>query len=289
LVVASSDLSHYQDDVTARAHDERTATAILEGRADDVGPQDACGCLAIRGLLLAATRRGLAPRLLGLTTSAPSSGDAQRVVGYGAFAFGPPAPLGDVDRDWLVALARRAIEVELATGKPYPLDDAEVPTRVRAPGAAFVTLERGPELLGCIGSLEPRRPLWHDVARNARAAAFDDPRFAPLTAAELAMAQVEVSVLSHLEEIPAGDAGAVEASVRPGVDGILLEGAGHRGTFLPAVWAKLPDPATFVDHLVQKAGLPSWPPGARAWRYTVDEFADAPGSPAATATERAQP
>ena len=65
--------------------------------------------------------------------------------------------------------------------------------------------------------------------------------------------------------------------MRPGVDGVVLEGAGHRGTFLPAVWAKLPDPATFVGHLVEKAGLPAWPAGARAWRYTVDEFADAPG------------
>jgi hypothetical protein len=307
LLVASSDLSHYQDDVTARAHDVRTATAILEGRAGDVGPQDACGCLAIQGLLLAATRRGLAPRLLGLTTSAPTSGDAERVVGYGAFAFAPPEPLADAERRWLVALARRAIEYELTTGAPYPLDDAEVPERVRVPGASFVTLERGRELLGCIGSLEPRRALWHDVALNARAAAFDDPRFAPLTAVHMAAAQVEVSVLSHLEEIPAGDPQAVEASVRPGVDGVVLEGAGRRGTFLPAVWAKLPDPDVFVDHLVQKAGLPAWPAGARAWRYTVDVAVDvgpaspapapvpgssgstAPADPAATATERAQP
>ena len=87
------------------------------------------------------------------------------------------------------------------------------------------------------------------MALNARAAAFDDPgsrRSRP----SIAVAQVEVSVLSHLEEIPAGDPQAVEASVRPGVDGVVLEGAGRRGTFLPAVWAKLPDPEVFVDHLV---------------------------------------
>jgi AmmeMemoRadiSam system protein B/AmmeMemoRadiSam system protein A len=303
LVVASSDLSHYQDDVTARAHDERTATAILECRADDVGPQDACGCLPIRGLLLTATRRGLTPRLLDLTTSAPATGDADRVVGYGAFAFGPPEPLTDADRQWLVALARRAIEYELQSDALYPLSDAEVPLRARAPGAAFVTLERGSELLGCIGSLEAGRPLWHDVARNARAAAFDDPRFPPVTAAEVASMQVEVSVLSRLVEIPAAEREDVERQVRPGVDGVVLAAGTHRGTFLPAVWAKLPDPETFLGQLVRKAGLTGgWPAGARAWRYTVDEFTEAsspapapPLSPpsaadaAATATERAHP
>lgn len=298
LLVASSDLSHYQDDATARAHDERTTTAILEGRADDVGPHDACGCLPIRGLLLAAARRGLAPRLLDLTTSAPASGDAERVVGYGAFAFGPPDPLHDAARHWLAALARRAVEHELATGDVYPLDDVEVPRRVRAPGASFVTLERGSELLGCIGSLEPRRPLWHDVARNARAAAFDDPRFPALTGADLAGARVGVSVLSRLEEIPAAAPEDVEREVRPGVDGVVLAAGSHRGTFLPTVWDKLPDPDAFLGQLVRKAGLARWPRDARAWRYTVDEFVDAPSPPsppptgpagvAATATDRAQ-
>lgn len=308
LVVASSDLSHYQDDVTARAHDERTATAILEGRADDVGPHDACGCLPIRGLLLAATRRGLAPRLLDLTTSALATGDAERVVGYGAFAFGPPEPLTAADRHWLLALARRAIDYELATGSAYPLDDAEVPLRARAPGACFVTLERGSELLGCIGSLEPRRPLWHDVARNARAAAFEDPRFPAQTGAALGAVRVDVSVLSHLVEIPGEGREDVERQVRPGVDGVVLAAGPHRGTFLPAVWDKLPDRDAFLDQLVRKAGLTGhWPEGARAWRYTVDEFTDespspavpsepvAPAEPAdpadsaATATDRAQP
>ena len=218
-----------------RRHRPRPRRAHGDGHPRGAGPTtsgryDACGCMPIRGLLLAAARRGLAPRLLGMTTSAPTSGDAERVVGYGAFAFGPPAPLDDTDRHWLVALARRAIEYELATGEPYPLDDAEVPERVRAPGAAFVTLERGDELLGCIGSLEPRRPLWHDVARNARAAAFDDPRFAPLTAAELAGAQVEVSVLSH--------AGGDPRRRRRGGRGVGAPGCRRRGAGGAAIGAR---------------------------------------------------
>ena len=286
LLVISSDLSHYHDDATARARDERTATAILEERTEDIGPRDACGCLPIRGALVAAHRRGLIPRRLDLSTSADTSGDRDRVVGYGAFALVPRSPLDDAERGWLAALARRAIAHELGTGDAYPLADRDVPERLRPPGASFVTLELGDRLLGCIGSLEARRPLWQDVARNARAAAFDDPRFAPLTLAELGEATVEISVLSPLEELDAHDRHDVERQVRPGVDGVLLAAGGHRGTFLPAVWAKLPEPEAFVGQLVRKAGLPGngWPAETRVWRYTTDEFADPPGAE----TSRAQ-
>ncbi|HLM65721.1 MAG TPA: AmmeMemoRadiSam system protein B [Acidimicrobiales bacterium] len=279
LIVASSDLSHYLDDATARARDAATATAILEERIDDIGPYDACGCLPIRGLLAAARGRGWVPRRLDLSTSADTSGEPDRVVGYGAFAVGEPPPLGEEDRRWLSALARRAIEHELGTGDAYPMADADVPERVRPPGASFVTLEEGDRLLGCIGSLEPRRPLWQDVARNARAAAFDDPRFPPLTPRQLGTTKVEISVLSHLVEIPAHARHEVERAVRPGVDGVLLAAGDHRGTFLPAVWEKLPEPDRFVGQLVRKAGLPGeWPSHTRAWRYTTDEFTDPPSS-----------
>src|SRR5690606_1727862 len=86
---------------------------------------------------------------------------------------------------WLLARARSAIAHELATGEPDPLDDDDVPERLRSPGCSFVTLEREGELAGCIGTLQPSRPLWRDVARNARGAAFADPRFPPLAAGDL--------------------------------------------------------------------------------------------------------
>lgn len=278
VIVVSSDLSHYLDDHSARERDERTANAILEERIADIGPHDACGCVPIRGLLLAGRSRRLIPRRLGLSTSADATGDTSRVVGYGAFALVPPLPLDEDDRRWLCALARRAIEHELGTGTAYPMADEDVPDRLRPPGASFVTLEQGDQLLGCIGSLEPRQPLWQDVARNARAAAFEDPRFAPLTPDALRATKVEISVLSALEELPAVGREEVERRVRPGVDGVLLAASGHRGTFLPAVWAKLPEPANFVDQLVRKAGLAegAWPPDMRVWRYTTDEFTDPP-------------
>jgi len=272
-IVVSSDLSHYLDEASARQRDRSTATAVLEGRAADIGPHEACGCLPIGGLLTAAVGHGLAPQLLDLRTSADTAGEPSRVVGYGSFALRPPPTLSDDDRAWLLDLAKRAIDHELRHGEPDPLADVDVPVTLRRPGATFVTLERDTELLGCIGSLDPRRPLWRDVARNARGAAFDDPRFAALAAGDLAGVSVEVSVLSPLQPLPAPSLEAVAASLRPGIDGLVLSAGGRRGTFLPDVWDKIPEPEAFVRELVRKARWSEpWVDGAKAWRYTTTSF-----------------
>jgi AmmeMemoRadiSam system protein B len=87
-VVVSTDLSHYLDVDAARLADRRTADAVVGRRADLIGPADACGCFALRGLLEHAARIGASVRLLDLRTSADTAGGRERVVGYGAFAAG---------------------------------------------------------------------------------------------------------------------------------------------------------------------------------------------------------
>lgn len=87
LVLCSTDLSHYQDLAAARSQDGGTAQAVLGLAGDRVGVRDACGVFALRGLLVWARQRALRPSLLHLCTSADATGDATRVVGYGAFAF----------------------------------------------------------------------------------------------------------------------------------------------------------------------------------------------------------
>ena len=271
-IVVSSDLSHYLDDATARRRDRRTSNAIVESRAGDIGPHDACGYLPIGGLLTAALPRGLVPHPLELTTSADTAGDPARVVGYGSFALLPPPPVGPGEARWLAGLAARAIDHELRTGRPFPLSDAGLPLPdvVRSPGSSFVTLERGPDLVGCIGSLDVRRALWRDVVRNARGAAFEDPRFAPLAPGDRAGVSVEVSVLSPFDPVPAGSVDEVVAALRPGVDGLVLTAGDQRATFLPDVWDKIAEPTAFVRELVRKAGWSDrWPAGAQAWRYTT--------------------
>jgi AmmeMemoRadiSam system protein B/AmmeMemoRadiSam system protein A len=273
LVVVSSDLSHYLPEDEARVRDERTRRAIIEGRSGDIGPYDACGSTGIAGLLVAASRRDVVPRTLGMTTSAEASGDRSRVVGYGSFAFAPPRPLREDEQAWLLPRARAAIAHEFRTRTADPLADEDVPERLRVPGASFVTLEHAGNLVGCIGSLSPTRPLWCDVAINARGAAFADPRFDGLTPGELQRVAVTVSVLSPMEPLPSAR-DVLVAALRPGADGVLVEADGRRGTFLPAVWDKLPEPEDFLRALLAKADIPTdaWPPGMRAWRFTTDTF-----------------
>ncbi|HEX9124657.1 MAG TPA: AmmeMemoRadiSam system protein B [Actinomycetota bacterium] len=88
LVIVSTDLSHYHDQETARRLDRRTADAILARDPGAIGPEDACGVFALRGMVELARRRALGVRLLDLRTSADTAGDPSRVVGYGAFAIG---------------------------------------------------------------------------------------------------------------------------------------------------------------------------------------------------------
>jgi AmmeMemoRadiSam system protein B len=87
LVVVSTDLSHYHDHATATELDRRTAAAIVDRRQERLGTHDACGVVAVKGLLIEADRRGLGVELLDLRTSADTAGDSARVVGYGAFAL----------------------------------------------------------------------------------------------------------------------------------------------------------------------------------------------------------
>ncbi len=144
------------------------------------------------------------------------------------------------------------------------------------PGAAFVTLNRQHRLRGCIGSLQAYRPLYEDIWHNAQAAAFADPRFPPLNQAEISMGdtiEVEISVLSPPQ--PLANCHSYEdllAQLRPGIDGLILTDASHKATFLPSVWEQLPDKATFIAHLLQKAGIPHWHSGIRCEVYQSQAF-----------------
>ncbi len=178
----------------------------------------------------------------------------------------------------LLDAAEAAIREHFARGHHTPPSRQLPPTPDRslllAPGASFVTLLDGHRLLGCIGSLEPYRPLVDDVAANAVAAAFEDPRLPPLRPDEFRTMTVKVSVLSPRVPLAVHSVAELVAAARPGIDGLVAAAGRRRGTFLPSVWEQLPDPRDFVEHLWHKAGLVpgSWPPGTTVERYTTEEF-----------------
>lgn len=170
----------------------------------------------------------------------------------------------------LLALARAAIS--RALGLPGPT--IAVPEWMREPGACFVTLTQRGRLRGCIGTVLVHRSLREDLEFNAVAAALHDHRFTPLTATELADTDIEVSLLSPLQDMRFASEADALAQLRPGVDGVVFQWGALRSTFLPQVWEQLPQPALFMANLKAKAGLSEdfWAPDVRLRRYTVEKF-----------------
>ena len=172
----------------------------------------------------------------------------------------------------LLMIARGAIGEKLglrAVGEPR--HDA-----LAAHAATFVTLKHDGALRGCIGSLDPIRPLGVDVRENALAAAFRDPRFPPLSAVEYQATSVEVSLLAPSERIAFASEDELLLCLQPGIDGVTLEYDSRRATFLPQVWDSFTDPHAFLAALKRKAGLPEnfWNARVNVSRYEVTRWAE---------------
>jgi len=178
------------------------------------------------------------------------------------------------DRLTLLDVARTSISHGLAHDRALAVDPADFSPALNEPRASFVTLKISGQLRGCIGRLEPDGPLVCGVAHNAHAAAFNDPRFSPLTELESLDLQVHISVLSIPIPMTFTDEADLLQQIRPGVDGLVLEAGRCKGTFLPAVWETLPEPSKFLKQLKAKAGLhpDAWPDDARVMRYTCESI-----------------
>jgi AmmeMemoRadiSam system protein B/AmmeMemoRadiSam system protein A len=271
LIVISTDMSHYMDYESARRVDGATLQKIA-GFATDIDHVEACGATPLNGFLGLAKEKGLSIRLLAAGNSGDTAGGKDRVVGYSAFALYEG---GEVSLDkagaTLLAIARVSIAHALGLGpKPRKSKTAWLTQR----GASFVTLTLDGKLRGCIGSLSPTRALADDVAANALAAAFEDPRFTKLTRDEWKRCALEVSLLSTPRALAFADEADLLSQLAPGEDGVILENEGRRATFLPQVWEGLPDPRAFLGELLKKAGLPPETRLARCrvWRYRVSKF-----------------
>jgi AmmeMemoRadiSam system protein B/AmmeMemoRadiSam system protein A len=252
LIVISTDLSHYHTYEQAQKIDGATLARIA-ARATDIDHEEACGATPLNGLLFYAGKRDLPVRLLAACNSGDTAGGRNQVVGYSSFALYDGGEVSSAEAgQTLLAIARASIEQDLLA-KPKPQFEA---AWLRQAGATFVTLMKNGELRGCIGSLQATRPLAVDVAENALGAAFRDPRFPALTAAEWPQCRVEVSLLSRPKPVRFADEADLLEQIRPGDDGLILEADGRRATFLPQVWESVPDKRGFLNELIRKAGLP---------------------------------
>jgi len=269
LIVASTDMSHFLPKERAQAIDADTAALVQAMNTEtlirkvEAGENIMCGGGPVASLLLAAAKAGR-PRVE-ILARADSSGFGGPVVGYLAAAVlagaGPePAPftLSAEEKADLLKLARTALTEFLEHGRE--IDDLTGRDSFRAPRGAFVTLTKAGDLRGCIGFIQPVVPLGRAVIRTAIYAATEDPRFPPVTAAELQGRRVEISVLTPAREI------ADPRLVKVGTHGLIVEKDGYSGVLLPQVPVEFGwDRETFLGEACLKAGLPrdAWKHGAK--------------------------
>lgn len=170
------------------------------------------------------------------------------------------------ERQLLLEIARVAV-VATVTGEAHPTPTAT--GILGASGAAFVSLHLRGQLRGCMGRLEDDGPLVQIVADCARLACTRDPRFPAVTAVELDLLDIEISVLGAFEPVASLD------DIEIGRHGLLIEHRRRRGLLLPQVATEWRwNPSMFVENTCLKAGLPadSWQRGALLWRFEAEVF-----------------
>jgi AmmeMemoRadiSam system protein A len=177
--------------------------------------------------------------------------------------------LTDAQQEALLDLARRAVTSQVTSDSPPAAPSIELP----AASGVFVTLKTHGDLRGCLGTLQCRAGLAHEVARCAADAASRDPRFPPVTTGELPAVSVEVSVLGPLEPIDPHDPQAITI----GRHGLVAERGSRRGLLLPQVasergWTR----EQFLRQTCVKAGLPedAWQHGAVISRFDAHVFGE---------------
>src|SRR5271168_527882 len=186
--------------------------------------------------------------------------------------------LAEREQQLLLQIARSALALGVAAGagnKP-PQQDFPNEEFLQQPAGAFVTLHRRGRLRGCVGQLPGRDALAEVVAHCARAAALDDSRFAPVVLAELSEIEIELSVLSALEDVTL-------ESIEPGKHGLVVSQGRERGVLLPQVAAEFRWQAQrFLEETCVKAGLErdAWKSAAtRLQAFTAEVFSEAAFQP----------
>lgn len=305
LIVASTDLSHWPAYDDARASDAAMLVAIetmdpqalLDADREWMGkgiPNLAttmCSKGSVLTAMLAAPQLGAnqVTVLKYANSGDVPVGDRSQVVGYGAVMFWrgesnptsfvmptPPGPVTEAipltaeDKGQLLAIARQTIAHFLKTGA-FPHFTVNLPGLLQEKGA-FVTLKKHGELRGCIGHLIGDRPLYLVVQSMAVSAAVADQRFPPVTEEELSDLEIEISVLSPLEQVENVD------QIQVGVHGVIIRRGLNQAVYLPQVapeqgW----DREEMLENLCLKAGLSKddWKKeGTRFYVFTAEVFAE---------------
>lgn len=161
--------------------------------------------------------------------------------------------LTDNDKEILLSIARKTLKNALRLDQ-FNLSETAVPEKLMENGASFVTLTIDGRLRGCIGALSAYQPLVQDVCEHVLAAAFEDPRFPPLTVGEESLVRIEISYLTPPVRLDYDSHQDLLKALVPGRDGLILSDGYRRATYLPQVWEQIPVKEDFLGSLCQKMG-----------------------------------
>ncbi|MAG14718.1 MAG: AMMECR1 domain-containing protein [Dehalococcoidales bacterium] len=265
VIMASSDMTHYESQASAQQKDQQAIDAMLRLDEDELLRRvkeldiSMCGYAPTVCLISAAKELGAtAAELVRYQTSGDITGDYSSVVGYAGII------ITAVEMHPLVQLAKETVETYVKKGK-VPSPPKELALEMKEKAGVFVSLHKLGGLRGCIGTFEPAAPnVAEEIINNAISAATRDPRFLPVVPEELAQLHYSVDVLTAPE--PVKD----ESQLDPKKYGVIVEYGFRRGLLLPDLAG-----VDTVDHQIdicrQKAGIAPDEP-IKLYRFKVNRY-----------------
>ncbi len=262
VIIASSDMTHYESQESAKRKDTQAIDAILALDEDELLKRvrelniSMCGYAPAVSLISAARELGATgAELVGYQTSGDTTGDYTSVVGYAGVIIKGMSPL--------VKLAKTAVESSIRGARaPQP---EELTPEMKLKAGVFVSIHKLGELRGCIGTFEPTRDnVAEEITANAISSATRDPRFPPVASSELEDLTYSVDVLTKPEPVESQD------QLDPRKYGVIVECGGRRGLLLPDL-----EGVDTVDYQIdicrQKAGIEPDEP-VKLYRFEVRRY-----------------
>jgi len=262
VIIASSDMTHYEPQESAQRKDSRAIEAILDLNEDELLKRveelniSMCGYAPAVVLISAAKELGATgAELVKYQTSGDTSGDYSAVVGYAGIIIKGMSPL--------VKLAQKTVETFVNEGKV--IEPGELTPEMKEKAGVFVSIHKHGELRGCIGTFEPTRDnVAQEVIANAISSATRDPRFPPVAPIELKDLDYSVDVLTSPEPVDSQD------QLDPKKYGCIVESGWRRGLLLPDL-----EGVDTVDYQIsicrQKAGISPDKP-VKLYRFEVKRY-----------------
>jgi len=262
VIIASSDMTHYEPQESAQKKDNQAIEAMLDLNEDELLRRvdelniSMCGYAPAVSLISAAKELGATgAELVKYQTSGDTTGDYSTVVGYAGVIITTMSPL--------VKLAKETVETYVKEGKtPKP---GELTPEMKEKAGVFVSIHKFDELRGCIGTFEPtKKNVAEEIIANAISSATRDPRFPPVAPNELKDLSYSVDVLTKPEPIESKD------QLDPKKYGVIVECGFRRGLLLPDL-----EGVDTVDYQVdicrQKAGIAPNEP-IKLYRFEVKRY-----------------